>query len=220
MQSGAQGVSLASSWEATAVVRHEHRPLRDGQLFERRLELFPSRAAAGISTWLDFAGLHSCRLSLNHDAEKIASFRHTDFKASMPTPAVFPKIRRKRSSLHGYGVFALEPINKNRRIVHYAGELVRNDRAEEREERYLAQGCIWVFRLNRRWSRDGAVGGNVARFINHSCRPNCWFQVVGLTIWIRASRLIQANEELTYDYATVGKPSIRCRCRPDCPNWL
>jgi len=138
----------------------------------------------------------------------------------MPKPVVFPKIKRKRSPLHGWGVFALEPINKNRRIIHYAGELVRNDLAEEREERYLAQGCIWVFRLNRRWSLDGAVGGNVSRFINHSCRPNCWFQVVGQTIWIRASRLIRPNEELTYDYATVGKPSIPCRCRPGCPNWL
>ena len=131
-----------------------------------------------------------------------------------------PKIVRRRSRVHGFGVFACEPIAKNTRIIDYAGELVRNDQSEAREERYLAQGCIWVFRISRTWSRDAAVGGNIARFINHSCRPNCWFEVVDRTIWIRASRLIRAGEELTYDYATVGDRTIPCRCRPGCPNML
>ena len=131
-----------------------------------------------------------------------------------------PKIVRRRSRLHGFGVFAAEPISKNRRIVDYAGELVRNDRVGAREARYLRAGCIWVFRVNRRWSRDAAVDGNIARFINHSCRPNCWWEVVDTTIWIRASRAIAAGEELTYDYATVGDHTIQCRCRPGCTTWL
>src|SRR4051794_1879196 len=133
---------------------------------------------------------------------------------------MLPRISRRRSKLHGFGVFAAETIAKNTRIIDYAGELVRNDESEEREERYLAQGCIWVFRIDRTWSRDAAVGGNIARFINHACRPNCWFQVVDKTIWIRASRNIEAGEELTYDYATIGERTIACRCRPGCPNWL
>jgi SET domain-containing protein len=131
-----------------------------------------------------------------------------------------PKILRKRSKVHGVGVFALAPITKNTRIIDYAGELVRNDESEAREERYLAQGCIWVFRVNRRWSRDAAVGGNIARFINHSCRPNCWIEIVDRKIWIRASRLIRKGEELTYDYSTDGEQTIPCRCRPGCPNKL
>ncbi len=94
----------------------------------------------------------------------------------MPTSVSFPKIRRKRSKLHGYGVFADEAINKNKRIIDYAGELITNKQSEKREDRYLAKGCIWVFRVNRNWSRDAAVGGNVARFINHSCKPNCWIR--------------------------------------------
>jgi SET domain-containing protein len=119
------------------------------------------------------------------------------------------------------GVFAAEPINKNTRIIDYAGELVRNDRAtEEREERYLAQGCIWVFRINRAWSRDAAVGGNLARFINHSCRPNCWIEIADKTIWIRASRSIAKGEELTYDYSTDGDKTFPCRCRPGCPTRI
>jgi SET domain-containing protein len=133
---------------------------------------------------------------------------------------MLPRIVRKRSALHGWGVFAAEPINKNTRIVDYTGELVLNSECGEREARYLEHGCIWVFRVNRRWSRDAAVGGNIARFINHSCTPNCWFQVVDRTIWIRASRKIRAGEELTYDYATVGDHTIHCHCRPNCPTRL
>ncbi len=127
---------------------------------------------------------------------------------------------RRRSSLHGYGVFAREPINKNTRIIDYAGELVRTSDCAAREVRYLDEGCIWVFRVDRVWSRDAAVGGNIARFINHSCTPNCWWEVVDKTIWIRASRRIEAGEELTYDYATVGDHTIPCRCRPGCPTML
>jgi len=138
----------------------------------------------------------------------------------MARPPTLPKIIRKRSKLHGYGVFAVEPIAKNRRIIDYAGELVPNNESEAREERYLAEGCIWVFRVNRRWSRDAAVGGNLARFINHSCRPNCWIDIVDKTIWIRASRTIGEGEELTYDYSTDGEQTIPCRCRPGCTNKL
>ena len=137
----------------------------------------------------------------------------------MPSPPR-PRLIRKRSNVHGMGVFALEPISKNTRIIDYAGELVRNSESEAREERYLAEGCIWVFRVNRNWSRDAAVGGNIARFINHACKPNCWIEIVDRTIWIRASRTIRAGEELTYDYRTDGEQTIPCRCRPGCPNKL
>ena len=138
----------------------------------------------------------------------------------MARPQTLPKISRRPSTVHGFGVFALEPIPKNTRIIDYAGELVLNDESEEREERYLAEGCIWVFRVDEKWSRDAAVGGNLARFINHSCRPNCWIEIVDQTIWIRASRTIAEGEELTYDYSTDGEQTIPCRCRPGCTNKL
>lgn len=131
-----------------------------------------------------------------------------------------PAIARRRSGVHGWGVFAAGPITKNTRIIDYAGELIRNRDSEAREERYMAEGCIWVFRVNRSWSRDANVGGNIARFINHSCTPNCWFEVVDTTIWIRASRNIRCGEELTYDYSIVGERTVPCRCRPGCPNKL
>jgi len=133
----------------------------------------------------------------------------------------FPEIVRRKSGVHGYGVFAAEPINKNKRIVYYAGELIRNGNAcDKREERYMKDGCVWVFRVNRAWSRDAYVGGNIARFINHSCTPNCWTEVVDKTIWIRAARTIWPGEELTYDYSIIGARTIPCRCRPGCPNKI
>ena len=138
----------------------------------------------------------------------------------MPKSVSFPTIIRKRSRLHGQGVFAAESINKNKRIIDYAGELITNRQSEKREHQYLSKGCIWVFRVNRNWSRDAAVGGNVARFINHSCKPNCWIDVVDKTIWVRAARNIRAGEELTYDYNTEGDKGIRCQCRPNCSTKL
>ena len=65
-----------------------------------------------------------------------------------------------------------------------------------------------------------SVGGNDARFINHSCTPNCWIEIADKTIWIRASRTIAPGEELTYDYATDGEQTIQCRCRPGCKTML
>ena len=140
----------------------------------------------------------------------------------MPNAVTLPNIERKKSKLHGYGVFALETINKNKRIIDYAGELISNKQSEAREDRYLSKGCIWVFRVNRNWSRDAAVGGNIARFINHSCRPNCWIEVDAKTrtIWVRAAKPIRKGQELTYDYNTEGVAGIRCLCRPRCRRVL
>jgi SET domain-containing protein len=140
----------------------------------------------------------------------------------MPKATPAPKVKRKRSKLHGFGVFALEPINKNKRIIEYTGELITNKQSESREDRYLKKGCIWVFRVNRNWSRDANVGGNDARFINHSCNGNCWIDVdtKAKRIWIRASKAIAKGEELTYDYNTEGDKVIPCLCRPGCKTKL
>ncbi len=100
-------------------------------------------------------------------------------------------IVKRRSPIQGWGVFAVWDINKNTRIVHYAGEKITNKESLKREIRYLKAGHIWCFKLNRLYARDAAVGGNVARYINHSCSPNCYTQIVGDTIWIRAARNIR-----------------------------
>jgi SET domain-containing protein len=129
-------------------------------------------------------------------------------------------IKRRRSKLHGWGVFADQRINKNKRIIDYAGEKISHRESLKREMRYMKKGTIWCFQVNRRWVRDAAVGGNIARFINHSCHPNCYVHIRGHTIWIRAARNIRKGEELTYDYRTDGEGRIQCRCRPDCQRFL
>ena len=138
----------------------------------------------------------------------------------MPRGIQPPRIARRRSKVHGWGVFAQEPIPKNKRIIDYAGELIDHKQSLKRETKYLARGEIWCFTVNRRLVRDANVGGNIARFINHACRPNCYSQIVGHTIWIRAARNIHAGEELTYDYYTDGERVIQCRCRPGCKRKL
>jgi SET domain-containing protein len=130
------------------------------------------------------------------------------------------RIVRRRSRIAGVGVFAAEPITKNTRIVDYAGEKITHAESLRRERRQLARGRVWCFTVNRRWVRDASVGGNIARFINHSCRPNCYSHVVGDVIWIRAARNIRAGEELTYEYNTSGAAVIACRCRPGCKTML
>jgi SET domain-containing protein len=129
-------------------------------------------------------------------------------------------IARRRSTLHGWGVFAEQRITKNTRIIDYAGEKISHQESLKRERRFIKRGWIWCFQINRRWVRDAAVGGNLARFINHSCRPNCYVHIVGDTIWIRAARHIRKGEELTYDYMTDGEGHIPCRCRSDCQRLL
>ena len=129
-------------------------------------------------------------------------------------------IERRRSAIQGWGVFATKPIPKNKRIIHYAGEKIRNRESLERERRYLKKGHIWCFKLNQHYVRDAAVGGNIARYINHSCTPNCYTRIIGDTIWIIAARNIQRGAELTYDYSTDGVGSIQCRCKPDCETRL
>jgi SET domain-containing protein len=129
-------------------------------------------------------------------------------------------IQKRRSKIEGWGVFATRPITKNTRIVTYDGEKISNKESLRREARYLKTGHIWCFKLNRLYVRDAHVGGNVARYINHSSTPNCYTHVIGDTIWIRAARNIRKGEELTYDYLTDGAKTIRCRCRPGCKTRL
>ena len=139
-----------------------------------------------------------------------------DHSDPLATNLYFPQIKRRRSSLHGWGVFAVENINKNKRILHYAGEKILSRDSIEREQTYLVRGEIWCFRINHLYARDGNVNGNLSRFINHACVPNCYSNVIGDTVWIIASRPIMAGEELTYHFHTDGFGDIRCRCRPSC----
>jgi SET domain-containing protein len=131
-----------------------------------------------------------------------------------------PRVVSRRSAISGRGVYAAQAIAEDARIVEYKGQLISQAEAWRREQRYLPRQRIWIFTINSRWARDAGVGGNIARYINHACGPNCYVDIVRHTIWIRASRRIHEGEELTYDYNTDGVAGIPCRCRSRCRRML
>lgn len=111
----------------------------------------------------------------------------------------------RRSPRHGRGVFAVAVIPAGSAIIEYTGEIVSDaegerryptapDGNEEPEHTYLLT-------LDERRVIDANIGGNAARFINHSCEPNCEPMPYGDHMWIVAVRDIQPGEELAYDYA-------------------
>ncbi len=107
----------------------------------------------------------------------------------------------RRSKIQGRGVFARRPIATRTRIIEYTGERITH---AESDRRYLdgemARHHTFLFTLNRRTVIDGAVAGNDARYINHSCAPNCEAVIEKGRIWIEATRDIARGEELAYDY--------------------
>lgn len=129
-------------------------------------------------------------------------------------------IERRASRINNWGVFTTAAIPKNTRIIDYAGEKISNQESLRRERRYMKRGHIWCFKLTNRTVIDAGVGGNIARYINHSCHPNCYVDIKDGTIWIRASRPIRKGEELTYHYNTDGESRIMCRCRQGCQRLL
>ncbi len=149
-------------------------------------------------------------------------------RARRPAPVIvtppegidYPRIECRASRVHGAGVFAGQDIHKNRRIIAYTGEKVSSAESLKRERRYLKTGYIWCFKLNSRWVIDGHVGGSDARYINHSCTPNCYTQIIDGIIWVRAARNIRKGEELTYNYYTDGEGHIQCLCRPGCTTLI
>jgi SET domain-containing protein len=127
---------------------------------------------------------------------------------------------RRSSGISGWGVYAGHAIDEDARIVEYKGALISQAEGWRREQRYLPRKRIWIFNIDERWARDAAFGGNIARYVNHACRPNCYTDIVGRTIWILAARPIRKGEELTYDYNTEGVAGIQCLCRPRCRRIL
>ena len=121
-------------------------------------------------------------------------------------------IKRSKS---GLGLFAKNPIPKGKRIVEYTGPLIPNEEVDKRRGRYF-------FGVNTKWSIDGSPRTNIARYINHSCRPNAEAIVSGRRVWIWSRKNIAAGEEIAYDYGKeyfddIIKPEgckcIKCRSK-------
>ncbi|KAI1319874.1 hypothetical protein F5Y16DRAFT_390484 [Xylariaceae sp. FL0255] len=115
-------------------------------------------------------------------------------------------VKFARSAIHNWGLYAMENINKDDMIIEYVGEQVRQQISEIRENRYLKSGIgsSYLFRIDEVTVIDATKKGGIARFINHSCMPNCTAKIIKVEgskrIVIYALRDIAQNEELTYDY--------------------
>ncbi|KAK6952280.1 histone methyltransferase set1 [Daldinia eschscholtzii] len=115
-------------------------------------------------------------------------------------------VKFARSAIHNWGLYAMENINKDDMIIEYVGEEVRQSISEIRENRYLKSGIgsSYLFRIDDSTVIDATKKGGIARFINHSCMPNCTAKIIKVEgskrIVIYALRDIAQNEELTYDY--------------------
>jgi len=119
----------------------------------------------------------------------------------MPSPSRNPYFEVRRSSIQGRGAFARRKIRKGTRIIEYTGERVSHEEADRRyDDEHMKRHHTFLFTLDRKTCIDAAVNGNDARFINHSCDPNCEAVIDGAHIYIEALRTIQPDEELVYDY--------------------
>lgn len=123
-------------------------------------------------------------------------------------------IRVQPSGIHGTGVFAKRPIPKGTRVIEYAGRRVAKAELVEQAERGERK-TTYVLNLDADTAIDGAEQGNDARFINHSCEPNCEVYVFDATPYIYAMVDIPGGTELTFDYQLQSATARRIS-RPLC----
>jgi len=115
-----------------------------------------------------------------------------------------------KKSLAGLGLYTKIPFKKGEFVIEYTGKMITSREADEKCGKYL-------FEINSKWTIDGSGRNNLARYINHSCRPNCEAYIVGKKIKIMAKKNIEAGEELSYNYGKEYfdefiKP-FGCRCK-------
>jgi SET domain-containing protein len=107
----------------------------------------------------------------------------------------------RRSPIQGVGAFAVRRIRKGARVIEYTGERISPEEADRRyDDDAMERHHTFLFTVDDDTVVDAAVGGNDARFINHSCDPNCEAVIEDGRIWIEAIRTIEPGQELVYDY--------------------
>ncbi|KAH8295234.1 hypothetical protein KR018_009018 [Drosophila ironensis] len=134
------------------------------------------------------------------------------------------KFRKKqlkfaKSAIHDWGLFAMEPIAADEMVIEYVGQMIRPVVADLRETKYeaIGIGSSYLFRIDMETIIDATKCGNLARFINHSCNPNCYAKVITIEsekkIVIYSKQPIGINEEITYDYKfPLEDEKIPCLC--------
>ncbi|MBX4192531.1 SET domain-containing protein-lysine N-methyltransferase [Candidatus Parcubacteria bacterium] len=109
------------------------------------------------------------------------------------TPGNFDlRVKKARA---GFGLFAFDPIPKGACVIEYKGRVLTDDQDEKSNSMYL-------FLVSKKKTIDGWIPNNKAKYINHSCRPNCEIDIYKERVWVMAKRAIKEGEELSYDYDT------------------
>lgn len=137
------------------------------------------------------------------------------------------KLRLGKSEIHGFGLFACEPIGPNEIIIEYVGQLIRPIISDLREKLYKSSGLgSYCFKVDEDTIIDATNYGNLNRFVNHSCDPNSYARILMMEnqkkIVIYSKRAIKIDEEITYDYKMpLEDEKIKCLCRaPNCKKTL
>lgn len=132
-----------------------------------------------------------------------------------------PPFAIRESPIQGLGAFATRRIPAGTRLIEYAGERLTPEQADARYPEVPGERHhTFLFAIDDEWVVDAAVNGNDAKWINHSCDPNCDAVVDDAKIWIETIRDVQPGEELAYDYAyeleerhtAEAKRRYPCKC--------
>lgn len=122
------------------------------------------------------------------------------------------KVRRSRT---GLGLFTESPIPKGACVIEYIGK-------ELTDEEYQKSNSLYIFEVSKKKTIDGAMRENTARYVNHSCRPNCEIDIIKGRVYIMAKRNIKVGEEISYDYDTeyfdayIKPKGCKClKCMPE-----
>lgn len=157
----------------------------------------------------------------NRRSNKKSKVSRKPLKIKVSSWASSPLIEARHSSIHGTGVYAIAPIKKGTRIIEYLGERISHGEADSRYElKGDDDGHTFLFIASNRTVIDAGVNGNDARFINHSCAPNCETVIENSRVFIDAIRNIKPGEELGYDYQLTWESTddpaelalYACRC--------
>jgi len=134
----------------------------------------------------------------------MSSVFKTELKKPLP-------IKARKSKIQGMGVFATRNIGWGKRLIQYTGELIDKKESERREKIQDKKNAHYIFLLNNKYDIDASRDKGIAKYINHSCDPNCIPIRENNEVWIFSMRNITKGEELSYDYDFYDKDS-KCNC--------
>ena len=135
-------------------------------------------------------------------------------------PASGRRIQTRRSGVHGKGVFAVQNLAEGETLIEYTGEVVTWAEAQDRHPHDPSDpNHTFYFHIDEDHVIDGKVDGNSARWINHSCAPNCEADEDEGRVFIKALRNIKAGEELNYDYGLMIDERYTPKLKAKYPCW-